>query len=131
MNSIAWQFKTARFTVSLLLSEDPDYQYDGDDEDGETQRKLDSGEYVAFDSQVTVALDGHVIARDTLGGSVYGANAWKDFFTDHRTSSAEYRNTLAQKAQSRVICHYFPDMVRQAIREARDALCNVPKIRCA
>jgi len=117
-----WKFETARFRVSLILQQDRSYQYDGDDEDGETQRMLDSGEYVAFDSCVRVELDGETIAENWLCGSVYGADEVADFYTEHRTSEPEYRNTLAQKAANRAIGHYFPSMVAEACQEARDAV---------
>jgi hypothetical protein len=104
-----WSFETARFTVALELERLTSYQYDGDDEDGETQAKLDSGEFVAFDSSVIVELDGEEIARDSLGGSVYGADQVAAFYTEHRTSSLEYRNTLASKARGVCFCHYFPN----------------------
>lgn len=115
-----WQFRTRRFRVVLEIAQDCGYRYDGDDPAGEVQAKLDSGEYIAFDSKVAVYLDGEEIAADYLGGSVYGADEVAEFYTAHRTSSPEYRNTLAQKAAGRVIGHYFPDMVRTAIAEARE-----------
>ena len=62
-----WTFDTARFRVALQITPDYAYRYDGDDEDGETQAKLDSGEYVAFDSRVVVMLDGEEIGSDSLG----------------------------------------------------------------
>lgn len=129
-----WQFSTARFTVRLELARDRGYRYDGDDEKGETQRALDNGDYIAFDSRVVVELDGEEIASDSLGGSVYGRTDFSEFWTAHRASSAEYRNTLAQKAQRRVICHYFPSMVAQAIHEARRELAKrqeLPRLRKA
>ena len=120
-----WTFMTPNFEVTLTLYPQHDYQYDGDDEDGETQRQLDEGELIAFDSKVEVRTRGtHSVhlATEWLCGSVYKSDDYEAFYTDHRTSSAEYRNTLAQKAQRRVICHYFPDMVRIAISEARRRL---------
>lgn len=118
----AWQFKTSRFTVALYLERDRGYRYDGDDQDGETQDKLDSGEYVAFDSSVIVTCDGREIGRDDLGGSVYAADEVPDFFTAHRDPDPNNRNTLAMAARNTVICHYFPEMVRNAIREARESI---------
>ncbi len=131
-----WEFKTARFRVALYVEPEYDYRYDGDDgddgddEDGETQAKLNSGEYVAFCSTVVVYCDGRKLAQDSLGGSVYSADEVSDFWMAHRTSSSAYRNTLEQKAQHRAICHYFPSMVNEAIREARKAICTAPKLRC-
>ncbi len=126
-----WSFKTPRFTVKLQLAQDCGYQYDGDDEDGETQAKLDNGEYIAFDSRVVIYCDGREVGADSLGGSVYGRDDYSEFWTAHRTCPADGRNTLAMKARRMCICHYFPDMVRQAVAQARETLCNVPELRCA
>lgn len=114
-----WSFKTRRFVVSLTVSRIRGYQYDGEDSDGETQAKLDSGEYVAFESVVRVELDGEEIAADYLYGSVYAHDDVPAFWQAHRTDSAEYRNTLANAARGVCIGHYFPDMVRNAIADAR------------
>ena len=53
-----WSFKTARFSVALEITYEPNYQYDGDDEDGSIQDAIYRGDYVAFDSAVVVRLDG-------------------------------------------------------------------------
>ena len=126
----AWQFKTDRFTVALYLNRDSSYQYDGDDPDGETQAKLDSGELVAFESNVVVILDGEsVIGRSNLGGSVYAADEVEQFWTAHRDPDPMNRNCTTMRAawqgkgdpDARVsICHYFPGMVSEAIAEARE-----------
>lgn len=133
MRETVWEFKTARFTVALKIEQDYNYQYDGDDENGETQAKLDSGEYVAFDSTVTVYFDGREIGSDHLGGSVYSADNVSDFWTSHRTSAAEGRNCSMQTPTGRAysVCQYFPSLVTVAIAEARATLCNIPKLRCA
>ena len=133
-----WTFKTARFTVALELEEIHGYQYDGDDEDGETQAKLDSGEYVAFDSAVIVELDGREIGADYLGSSVYAADDVAAFWTAHRDPDAMNRNCSVYRDAMRaktghecIICHYFPDMVCSAIAEARRNLADVPRMRAA
>jgi hypothetical protein len=120
-----WRFRAGRFTVELYVTRDSSYRYDGDDEDGETQAMLDSGELVAFDSQVVVSLDGEQIASDHLGGSVYKCDDVPDFWTAHRGPDAMDRNCSIMRAKRGAnvcICHYFPDMVRAAISEARDAV---------
>lgn len=114
-----WSFRTKRFRVSLIIERERGYQYDGDDQDGETQAELDSGELVAFNSRVEVELDGNVIGTDALFGSVYKDGEESDFWTDHRNPNPDNRNTLAMKERRVCICHYFPDMVREAISEAR------------
>lgn len=120
-----WRFKNGRFTVSLWIEPDYGYRYDGDDEDGETQRALDNGDYVAFDSKVTVELNGVEIGADYLGGSVYAYDDVSDFWTAHRDPDPMNRNCSLMRAArggNVSIGHYFPDMVRSAIGEARDWL---------
>lgn len=133
-----WTFETARFAVELHIAQDYGFQYDGDDEGGETQAKLDSGEYVAFDSRVVVKLDGRTIGADHLGSSVYGADEVSEFWTAHRDADPMNRNCSifrdamrAKTGHESSICHYFPDMVAQAIADARATLCASPRIRCA
>lgn len=116
-----WTFRTARFRIALELIHLDGYQYDGDDEDGETQAALDSGAFVAFDSKVTVFLDGEEIASDYLGGSVYSADNFREFYTAHRGADPMNRNCSIGREMrgGSVIGHYFPDMVANAIGEAR------------
>lgn len=111
-----WTFKTARFTVELLIEQQHGYEYDGDDDDGETQAALNAGDLVAFDSVVRVSLDGGVVASDHLGGSVYKAGKVSEFWTEHLTATPQ-------------TCH-FPDMVRSAITQARKVICAAPRMRC-
>lgn len=122
-----WEFRTKRFRVALELSRDHSYRYDGDDENGEVQAKLDSGEFVAFVSKVSVCFDGEEIAADYLGGSVYGADEVADFYTAHRSPDPMNRNCSIMRANHpagpRVsIGHYFPDMVATAIAAAREEM---------
>lgn len=134
-----WEFVTARFCVRLEIAQDYGYRYDGDDEDGETQRALDSGEYVAFDSRVVVELDGREIASDSLGGSVYGANQVREFWTAHRDPDFMNRNCGAMRLArggsvdaKYSICHYFPSMVMEAIAMARNVIWGMqekPRLR--
>ena len=131
-----WTFRTARFAIEFAIAYDHGYQYDGDDQDGETQANLDAGEYVAFDSRVSVLLDGVEIGSDSLGGSVYAADEVDEFWTAHRDPDAMNRNCSIMRAAHPAgpmvsICHYFPDMVRQAIAEARQHVANVPHMRAA
>lgn len=135
-----WTFNTARFRVELALAYDYGHQYDGDDADGETQAKLDSGEYVAFDSRVRITLDGVTIGEDHLGASVYDAGDVADFWTAHRDRDPMNRNCSVMRAAWRgegnpdakvSICHYFPGMIAEAIAEARKHLAGVPKMRVA
>lgn len=130
-NHIAWTFRTARFCVSLEINEDVQQVYDGDDENGETQAALDTGKLVMFDSRVCVYLDGRLIGYECLGASCYFADDVASFWTAHRDSDPMNRNCSIMRAKrgNCAICHYFPDMVRIAINEARKALSDVPRMR--
>lgn len=128
---LRWKFQTRNFRIEFETFADSNYRYDGDDENGETQAALDSGEFVAFDSRVSVYFRGddeeEPIGVDHLGGSVYAADSISDFWTEHRSADPMNRNCSIMRdshpAGPRVsICHYFPDMVRQAIREAREEM---------
>lgn len=132
-NEVVWSFETAKLRVSLVITPEYNYQYDGDDADGETQANIDSGEYIAFSSAVFVAMkeNGNVIASNYLGGSVYAANEVKEFWTAHRDPNAMNRNCSAMRAArggNVSIGHYFPDMVREALAEARRALPHVRRV---
>lgn len=132
-----WAFKTRRFEVSLKLEQDQHYRYDGDDEDGSTQAKLDSGEYIAFTSKVCVDLDGVEIGSNWLSGSVYAANTVPEFWMAHRDPNPMHRNSSimrAAKGDNVVVSHYFPGMVKEAIAEAREHIRDLdppPYIRTA
>ncbi len=138
-SGLKWFFETARFEVQLHIDRLHNFKYDGDDETGETQAALDSGEFVAFDSTVTVLLDGVEIGRDHLGSSVYARDEVAQFWTDHRGNDAMNRNcSIMRKARGGnvCICHYFPSMVSVAIQEARhtiqrkrDAVAALPRMR--
>ena len=120
-----WSLKTKRFRVSLYVERIHRYKYDGDDEGGETQEAIDNGDLVAFSSHVVVELDGEEIARDSLYGSVYQSENVPDFWQDHRSADPMNRNCTIYRAkhgENSCIGHYFPDMVKTAISEARDYL---------
>ena len=127
MNSeTVWEFNTARLSVKLNLTRDRRFRYDGTDDDGEIQAKLDRGDYIAFDSELVVELDGEEIAADYLGGSVYSWSNVHDFYTGHRDPDPMRR---ACSLNPRNIGHYFPDMVREACKEARAKLAKLGTIR--
>jgi hypothetical protein len=60
------------------------------------------------------------VGADHLGGCAY--ERVSDFYTAWRTDPDEFRNTLANRDRGVSFCHYFPDMVRAAIAEARETL---------
>lgn len=126
-----WAHKAGRFVVTLTVERDYHYRYDGDDENGETQSALDSGRLVAFTSTVEVTLDGEVIGADSLYGSVYSPDTVADFWTAHRGADPLDRNCSVMRAargENVHVCHYFPDMVRTAIADARDHVRSLPSV---
>jgi hypothetical protein len=72
-----WTFEVGSILVRLICTPDYSYQYDGDDEDGETQAGLDNNELIAFDSdaRATIAAQqvGSMIAPRNfrMGGKRY------------------------------------------------------------
>jgi hypothetical protein len=133
MRETVWTFKTRRFRVTLSIEYVDGYQYDGDDEGGETQAALDCGEYVAFDSLVRVFCDGVEVGWGSLGGSVYGCNEVATFWTAHRDPDPMNRNCTAMRAARGPhvnIGHYFPSMVSEAVAMARKVIGTMPKMRC-
>lgn len=114
-----WQFTIGRFTIRASIADCHDLALNWID-DSETRDKLESGEYEAFDVQVTVSFNGAVIGRNALHGSIYSDP--REFFTDHRSADPMNRNCSLMRAahgDNVSICHYFPDMVSEAIAEAR------------
>jgi hypothetical protein len=115
-----WKFETARFRVTLEVEPD---NYHDEDEDYEP------GNDVIFNSAVTVYLNDRVIGSDSLCGSIYDQDHVRDFWTAHRDSNPLNRNcTIMRKIHGDIIiCHYFPSMVREAIKEARQFLALAKK----
>ncbi len=110
------EFTAGRFTV--IASIEPDYDCDTSfDETGETQEKINSGEWECFSTKVAVLLDGHEIAAEYLGGSIYADPA--DFFTVHVGLAIKSRE------DGRNYGSYFPGMIRTAISEAREYVRDV------
>lgn len=128
-----WSFETKNLEIRLTGDRFKNYHYDGDDEDGETQAALDRGDFVAYDFAVEVILKhakGYlgnrvVVGSDHLSGSVYERTNLSEFWTAHRDSDSMNRNCTAfrkARGENSCVAHYFPDMVRMAIRQARDVL---------
>lgn len=142
-----WTFNTRHLSVVLTTTRVHNYKYDGDDEDGSTQKALDDGEMVAFDSVVAVWLKDDVkttenaIGWDHLGSSVYYADRVSEFWTAHRAADPMERNCSIMRRRYMAttgdfpptICHYFPSMVREACKMAREELQErlkgMPKVR--
>lgn len=128
--AIVWTFETDKLLIELECVRSYGYKYDGDDEDGETQAALNRGDLVAFDSFVRVHLKNgesraEPLAVESLYGSVYEKGRISAFWTDHRDPDPMNRNCSLfrkQRGENSCIAHYFPDMVREAIRAAREIL---------
>lgn len=120
-DAIIWQFDTANFRV-ICHAEAEDMQPDFDDEEA-NQFAAEGGAhwFCAFVSVWYGSDESRLeyLGHDCLGGCSY--RSFKEFITSHRSADAGNRNTLAQKERRRVICHYFPSMIAQAIEAARKA----------
>lgn len=129
MTQEMYRFETKRFAIVARIVPDTDLDPAWIDDD-ETREKLNSGEYQAFGTIVDVYCNGAKIGSDSLWGSIYADP--REFFSDHRCDDPLNRNCSIMRAKrgaNVVICHYFPDMVRQAITAARDALESAPRLR--
>lgn len=102
-----WSARVGHFTIELVLTQIEGFEYDGDDEDGETQDALNSGDFVAFDSEVRVMYGDDVIGADYLGSSVYKDGETLQFIRDG----------------------YFRDMLSEACNAARNHVANLPRLR--
>lgn len=115
-----WQFETRNFRVVASIS--PDDECDTSfDETGETRDKVRSGEWTMFETAVRVYFRDAEIGADYLGGSIYAEP--RDFFREHIGLAAKSRADGVNYGS------YFPDMVREAIGEARKALADTPRMR--
>lgn len=113
MCETVWEFKTARFRVAFEIEPEDDLDLSWD-ETGEVREGLESGLYVAFVAKLAVYLDGREVGADYLGGCIYES---PEAFRDHVGSKAKGYGS------------YFSDMVREAIKEARQTLAAVPTLR--
>ena len=108
MAETMWTFETANLRVAWIISPDSDVDTSFD-ESGETQRNLDSGLWVAFESDIVVThkATGARLGSSSLCGSIY-------------ENPADFRDHIGRNAKG--YGSYFSDMVREACREARKAL---------
>lgn len=100
-----YAFKTRRFTLELAAEPETDTP-DWCGAEWDIQR-IERGELVYFVARVRVLLDGRELASDYLGGCC-----------------AESTGSFRQDP-------YFYDMVRSAIKDARAAIRNTPRLRAA
>ena len=99
-----------RFTVTADIQPCDNLNLSFDDS-GEVREKLESGEWEAFDTKVTVYLNGAEIGSDWLCESIYADPA--DFFREHVGLA------IKSRADGRNYGAYVPGMVKVAISEAR------------
>jgi hypothetical protein len=119
-----YRFDIGRFSIRAEISPCHDVDLSWDDT-GETREKLESGAWEAFDTCVSVRLNGIEIGANYLGQSIYEDP--QGFFSEHRDADPMSRNCSvmrAAKGDHVCICHYFPGMVSEAVREARDWLAS-------
>jgi hypothetical protein len=118
-----WKFATAKYAVTLEIEPSLHRYYDGVDEDGSIQDAINRGDMVLFDSTVSVwdRQTDKVLGQSSLGNSVYELGLESEFWTGHRDRDPKNRNCTINPCQ---VGHYFPDMIREAIAEARQ-VCDV------
>lgn len=126
-----FRFETDNFTVRATIEADQDVDISFDETD-ETRDKLASGQWMAFGTIVTVEHAGIELGSASLWGSIYAKP--HEFFSDHRGADPMNRNCSIMRAANggnTSICHYFPDLVKEAIEDARRTLAKMPKVRPA
>lgn len=119
-----WRFDTANFTV-IFYADDEDLAPEDSFEFAEDIDRARSGNLHDWFRAVVAVYgpDEKLIAYDTLGGCSY--DSLREFYTSHRDRDPMNRNCSlmrAERGENMVICHYFPDMVREAVREAKQQI---------
>ena len=119
-----WTFDTPNFRVALEV--EPEAMDPADSfEFPEDIEAVRSGAVEWFVASVVVYAGDDPdslteIGRNSLGGCAY--RTVEEFYTSHRDRDPLSRNSSlmrAAKGGNVSICHYFPDMVRQAVGMAR------------
>lgn len=117
-----WAFHTRNFTIKLQITPcliDPSDCFENEDD----IKAIHEENVLWFDARVSVEKNNHEIGSDCLGGCAY--ESVSDFYESHRDANPMNRNCSlmrAAKGSNVAICDYFPDMVRQAIADARHTL---------
>lgn len=117
-----WSFETANLKIEAIMTPCTDLDLSWDD-DGSTREGLESGLYQAFDTDVRVThkATGAELGSDSLGQSIYERP--RDFLAEHVGLAAKSRADGCNYGS------YFPDMVREACREARKTLRSMQSIK--
>jgi hypothetical protein len=115
-------FNLGRFSIHADIEpcSDLDLSFD---ENGEVASKLASGEYEAFNTRVSVWLNGVMIGSDWLCESIYANPV--EFFSEHVGLA------IKSRADGRNYGAYFPSMVKEAIAEARSWMASASIDRAA
>lgn len=116
MSEVVWARETPNFRIEYRA--EPDEYLDLSwDETGEVAAKIKSGEYVGFVATVRVIFKptGCELAASYLSGCIYENPS---DFIDYREVAKETRALRAQGSVA-VVGSYFADMVREAVRTAR------------
>jgi hypothetical protein len=110
-----WSFQTSRFLVIAEIA--PEIDDPADSFDDCCQDAIDAiraGDMAWFQVRVRVLHNGSELGSDYLGGCAYhDAN---EFFSEHIRGAAYARE---QRAKGVLVGSYFPQMIREAISEAR------------
>lgn len=130
----AWSFETATLFIGLYT--EPENMDPADSfEFPEDIEAVRSGEVEWFSASVRVYLKGEddtyctdwrEIGSDHLGGCAY--TTVREFYTSHRDADPMDRNCSlmhAARGENVSICHYFPGMVSEAIRDARATIARL------
>jgi hypothetical protein len=130
-----WRFDTANLAV-VLTAEPEDLDPTDHFDDLETVEGIRSEKYEWFCAKVAVwTLDDGGDLQAEIGADYLGAccyYSYRDFYTSHRDPNPLMRNCTIMRArpgcERTSICHYFPDMVREAVRAARVELARLKSI---
>ena len=109
-----YTFKTRNFTIRVDAVEetDPDFSFDDSDE---TLNGIENGELTCFAVRASVLFRGSIVGTDYLGNCIYqNIRDFRDHFGIRKHANC---------------ASYFTDMIRESIREARETLSEMPKLR--
>ena len=124
-----WKFETKNFRISLDIAPETDDPRDHF-EFPEDIAAVTNGDVMWFMARATVSCLGHIISQDYLGSCAY--KNIKDFIASHRDEDPMNRNSsiMRQVRGNNVsIGHYFPDMIRTAVNDARQSHHNLSQIK--
>lgn len=117
-----WTFATDRFVVEIHAIEEDTDPADSFEFDDDIAFARSGNPSTWFEAVVVIRDIGsqYVVGCSTLGGCSY--NSFQEFYQSHRDKDPMNRNCTVMRVsqgQNVSICHYFPDMIREAIRDAR------------